>query len=75
VCYLASGRPVIAQETGWSRELPTGDGLFSFTTAEQAAAALEEVRCAYPRHRRAARELAEELFDSDRVLSQLLEAV
>jgi hypothetical protein len=75
VCYLASGRPVIAQETGWSRELPTGDGLFSFTTAEEAAAALEEVRCDYPRHRRAARELAEQLFDSDRVLSRLLEAV
>jgi hypothetical protein len=66
---------VIAQETGWSRGLPTGEGLFSFTTAEQAAAALEDVRGAYPRHRRAARELAEELFDSDRVLSQLLEAV
>jgi hypothetical protein len=75
VCYLASGRPVVAQETGFSEWLPTGSGLFSYSTPEQAAAALDEVAADYPRHRRAARALAEDVFDSDRVLSRLLECL
>ena len=72
-CYLASGRPVIAQETGFSSYLPTGEGLLAFETVEAAVEAIEEVRGDYERHRRAARGLAEDLFDSDKVLSRLLE--
>jgi hypothetical protein len=72
-CYLASGRPVIAQDTGFGRRLPTGAGLFAFTEADDVAAAIEELRADYERHRIAARELAVEHLDSDRVLGSLLE--
>jgi hypothetical protein len=75
VCYLASGRPVVAQETGFSEWLPTGAGLLSYTTPDQAAAALDDLRADYPRHRRAARALAEDVFDSDHVLPRLLECL
>jgi hypothetical protein len=74
-CYLASGRPVIAQETGFSEFLPTGLGLFAFTTAADVVAAVDELRGDYARHARGARALAEEHLDSDRVLTTLLEAV
>jgi hypothetical protein len=74
-CYLASGRPVIAQETGFSEFLPTGLGLFAFTSADDVVAAVNELRRDYSKHARGARALAEEHFDSDRVLTGLLEAV
>ena len=74
-CYLASGRPVIAQETGFSRYLPVGDGLLSFRTEDDALAAIGELQRDYSRHSTAARAVAEEHFDSDRVLSRLLERV
>jgi len=73
VCYLATGRPVIAQETGFSRFFPTGEGLFAFDSVEDVLAALEEINRDYPRHAQAARGIAEQFFDSDQVLSQLLE--
>jgi len=72
VCFLASGRPVVAQDTGFAAHLPTGRGLMSFHDTDGALAAVEEVRGDYPEHRRAAREIAEQLFDSDRVLTRLL---
>lgn len=72
LCYLASGRPVLAQDTGFADWLPTGEGVLAFTTADDVVAAVEEVRAHYPRHRIAARALAEDIFDSDRVLTQLL---
>jgi hypothetical protein len=72
VCFLASGRPVIAQDTGFGAHLPTGRGLMCFATAEGALAAVEDVRADYQGHRRAARETAEQFFDSDRVLTRLL---
>jgi hypothetical protein len=75
VCYLASGRPVVAQDTGFSTWLPTGAGVLSFRTADEAAAALDKVAGDYERHRRAARSLAEDVFDSDRVLGELLECL
>jgi hypothetical protein len=75
VCYMASGRPVVAQETGFSRLLPAGEGLFAFETDEDALEAIEELNRDYPRHARAARAIAEEHFDSDRVLSRLLAQV
>jgi hypothetical protein len=72
-CYLASGRPVIAQDTGFDRRLPTGAGLISYLTAEDVIAAVEELDRDYERHRAAAREVAAEHLDSDRVLGSLLE--
>jgi hypothetical protein len=72
-CYLATGRPVLAQETGFSRFLPAGEGLLAFETVDDAAAGVEAIRGDYPRHARRARELAEDLLDSDRVLGRLLE--
>ena len=74
-CYLASGRPVIAQETGWSEWLAPGEGLFSFTTANDVLAAIETLNRDYEKHRRAARAAAERHFNSDVVLPRLLEAV
>jgi hypothetical protein len=72
-CYLASGRPVIAQDTGFGRRLPTGAGLFAFSTAEEAVAAIEELQRDYERHCVAARELATAYLDSDRVLGSLVD--
>ena len=74
-CYLASGRPVLTQATGFEEVIPTGEGLLAFTDVEDAAAGAGEIRAQYERHRRAARALAAELFDSDRVLTRLLERV
>jgi hypothetical protein len=74
-CYLASGRPVVAQETGFSRFLPTGAGLISFATLDEALAGIEEINSDYERHARAARVIAEEHLDSDKVLTRLLQQV
>jgi hypothetical protein len=71
VCYLAAGRPVVTQETGFSKHIPTGRGLFGFSTIEEAAAAIGEINRDYAAHCRAAREVARECFDSDRVLGAL----
>jgi hypothetical protein len=72
-CYLASGKPVLAQDTGLAGLYPLGDGLLAFATPDEAVAGVEEIAGDYARHARAARELAVELFDSDRVLTRLLE--
>ena len=72
ICYLASGRPVLAQETGFSRFLPTGEGLLPFETLDQALDGIARFDADYARHARAARALAETYFDSDKVLSRLL---
>lgn len=71
--YLASGRPVIAEDTGFSDHLPTGLGLLSFTTIDEAAAAVDDLLTNYPQHQKAARELAESYFDASRVLPNLIE--
>jgi hypothetical protein len=73
LCYLASGRPVVVQDTGPSAILPNGLGMFRFSTIEQAVQALAAVNEDYPRHRRAARELAETHFDGRRILARLLD--
>jgi glycosyltransferase involved in cell wall biosynthesis len=73
LCYLASGRPVVVQDTGPSRVLPDGEGMFRFSTLEQAAAALAAVNADYARHRRAARALVEAHFDAKRVAARLVE--
>jgi hypothetical protein len=71
-CYLASGKPVVAQDTGLAGHYPLGEGLLAFSSVDQALTAVEEVARNYERHARAARALAETHFDSDRVLTRLL---
>jgi Glycosyl transferases group 1 len=73
ICYLASGRPVLAQDTGLAGLLPTGEGLLIFTTLDEATEAVRAVRREPDRHQRAARRLAEEYFDSTKVLGALAE--
>ena len=73
--YLALGKPVIVQDTGFSEYLPCGEGLFAFKTADDVLAAVEAIARDYERHCRAARRIAEECFDARRVLGQLLEQV
>ena len=73
ICYLASGRPVLAQETGFSKHHPAGAGLLAFSTLDEAAEGVDRIVADYDRHSRAARTIAEEHFDSDRVLRRLLE--
>lgn len=71
-CYLASGRPVVAQDTGLEGIYPTGEGLLTFTSPEEAAEAIRAVFADHDRHCAAAREIAEACFGSDHVLSALL---
>lgn len=73
VCYLASGRPVVAHDTGFREWLPAGEGVLAFSDADGAIAAIEALRADYARHRRAARALAEEVFGAELVLGRLLE--
>ncbi|HVE62405.1 MAG TPA: hypothetical protein VNB94_01195 [Mycobacteriales bacterium] len=70
--YLAAGRPVVAQDTGWSEHLPTGKGLLAFGTGEEAESALLEVESDVAGHAAAARRLAAEHFDARDVLTRLL---
>ena len=72
-CYLAAGRPVVVQDTGFRSVLPVGEGLLPFADVEEAAAAIREVRGNYARHAKGARAIAEEYFDSDKVLNRLIE--
>ena len=74
-CYLASGKPVIAQDTGFGNILPTGEGLFSFNTMDEVLAAIDAINSDYEHHCRAAREIAEEYFDAPKVAARLLEDV
>ncbi len=70
--YLAAGRPVITQETGFSNTLPTGRGLFGFATMDDILAAVDAVNSNYELHCRAAAEIAREYFNYDVVLKQLM---
>ena len=72
-CYLAAGRPVIAQETGFSRFLPTGAGLFSFTSIDEVLAAVDSIESDYEAHRQAARDIGAEYFRAETVVGSLLE--
>ena len=72
-CYLASGRPVLAQDTGLDGLLPTGEGLVTFSTLEEAVAGVGEITGDYERHSRAAREIAEQHFSAAKVLPRMLE--
>ncbi len=71
--YLASGKPALVQDTGFSRTVRTGEGLVTFKTLERAVAGAEAIAGDYAAHSQAARALAEEVFDSDKVLGRLME--
>jgi hypothetical protein len=71
--YLASGKPALVQETGFSQVYPVGEGLLSFRTLEEAVDGVARIARGYDGHCWAARALAEEYFDSDRVLSRLVD--
>lgn len=75
LCYLASGKPVVAQSTGFDNIFPTGRGLFGVRTVEEAAEAVEAINRDYRRHCEAARAIAEEYFDCRKVAARLLDAV
>jgi hypothetical protein len=72
-CYLACGRPVVAQETGWTRSVPDGVGLLAFSDSADGASAIDQILGEYGRHADAARALACEYFDSQIVLPRLLD--
>lgn len=74
VCYLASGKPAVVQNTGPSAFLPNGEGLFRFSTLDEAADAFAVVNASYERHCRAAREIAESYFDARKILPTILDA-
>lgn len=74
-CYLASGKPAVVQDTGAGRRYPGGEGLVFFRTLDEACSGVETVLHDPGRHGRAARALAEEFFDSDRVIGALLEEI
>lgn len=71
-CYLACGKPVVVQDTGFSEWLPTGEGVLAFNTMEQARDAIAEMNRDYEHHCQAARRLVEQYFDSDDVLREVL---
>jgi GT2 family glycosyltransferase len=73
--YLAAGRPVITQETGFSNVLPTGAGLFGFSTMDEILKAIESINADYERHCRGALDLAREHFSYDVVLPRILAEV
>jgi len=74
-CYLASGRPVVVQDTGFGSVYPCGEGLLTFSNAEQAIAGIVEAEGDYERHARAARTIAGEYFDSGKVLGKMIEDI
>lgn len=73
VCYLAAGRPVITQETGFSKYVPSGKGLFGFTTMDDVVRAVEAIEGDYEGNCRAAREIAREYFAAEKVVGSLME--
>jgi len=73
VCYLASGRPALVQETGLSSHLPTGKGLVTFSTVEEAVLGIESINADYAGHSAAARKLAEDRLAAPKVMQSILE--
>jgi hypothetical protein len=72
-CYLAAGRPVVVQDTGFAPVLPVGEGILAFASLDEAAAGIREIESDWPRHARAARAIAEEYFDSRKIVRRLVE--
>jgi hypothetical protein len=75
VRYLASGKPALVQDTGFTRRYPSGKGLVAFTSLGEAVDGAEQILRQYPEHSKAARALAEEHFAAPKVLSHLLNEV
>jgi hypothetical protein len=73
--YLASGRPVVLEDTGFGSHLPCGEGLFAVGSAGEAAAAIDEIETRYELHARRAREIAEEYLDARKVMGAFLEEI
>jgi len=74
VCYLAAGRPVVTQRTGFEKFIPTGAGLLGFDTPDEAVDAIRAINADYPRHALAAREIAAEYFGAEKLLDEIAEA-
>ncbi len=72
-CYLAGGRPVLHQETGFSDWLPAGEGVLSFSTMDEAVEAIARLDADYTRHAKAARSIAEEHFEAAKVIGHMLD--
>src|SRR5215470_375271 len=73
--YLAAGRPVVTQFTGFEKYLPTGEGLLGFGDDAEAVDAIKRINADYPRHARAARDLAQEYFDAATLLDEIAGAL
>jgi glycosyltransferase involved in cell wall biosynthesis len=73
VCYLAAGRPVVTQRTGFEKFVPEGSGLLGFDDAAEAADAIRQVNSDYESHCQAAREIASEYFDAEKLLEEIAE--
>lgn len=71
-CYLAAGRPVITEDTGFGKFIPTGRGLFAFTTMDDVLAAIDAIESDYDGHCRAAAEIADAYFGAERVVASLM---
>ncbi len=71
-CYLAAGKPVITQETGFGKFIPSGEGLFGFTTLDDIREAAAQITADYPRHSQKAREIAREYFEAEKVVARIL---
>ncbi len=72
-CYLAAGRPVVTEDTGFGKFLPNGEGLFAFSDTDEAVAAVERIESDPARHQRAAQDIAREYFEAERVVGSLME--
>lgn len=72
-CYLAAGRPVVTQETGFTQYYGGTAGLFGFNSLGEIAEAVRMIKTDYRKHSRAAREIAQEVFEAEKVLASLLE--
>ncbi len=75
ICYLATGRPVLAQETGFTGILPTGEGLIGFRDLDGIVEGIDAIESDYDRHSRRATEIAYEFFDSRKILTALIEKI
>jgi hypothetical protein len=72
-CYLASGKPVVVQDTGFSSVLPVGDGILPFRNLEEATSAIRQIEKNYNHHSKAALDIARQYFDSDKILTSLVD--
>jgi hypothetical protein len=74
-CYLAAGRPAVVQETGWSKYVPSGEGVIAFSTMEETLTAIDHIASDPAKHSRAAREIAREYLAPDRVLPPMIDTI